>query len=477
MKLKRMITLASVVVCGALLMSAAKPQKKKAEPKTDTARELYMAGKYADALPLLKKQLEKDKKSGSVNEMVAVSLYKTGNEPEAKKYFRQAASRGVNEAYYYLALYSYKDYDFAGVDRNLGELDEGKLSEKAQKEIARIHRAKEMFDHVEKIVVVDTLIVAKKDFFKSYKLSAGAGRLCSASELPFAVSDSVVAGSAFVTGNGKYALWAEADENGEMKLRENSRLLSGEWDVPVRLDEMINGDGDVCYPYMMPDGMTLYYSSNGGNSIGGYDIFVSRKDEETGNFMMPQNVGLPYNSPADDYLLVRDEQTGLGWWASERQGVKDSVTVYVFIPNTLRENYSPDEPNLDILAKVSDITHTWPADFDQDSVLERLTKLNAAKEDQGGSIMFELKPGVTYERVDDAKTENGKRMLKEYVAEKAKQDNDEEKLKALRASYAVAGETERRAMSSVLLQLENQVEKRRVTLAELANRVRQAESK
>ncbi len=91
--------------------------------------------------------------------------------------------------------------------------------------------------------------------------------------------------------------------------------------------------------------------------------------------------------------------------------------------------------------------------------------------------MFELKPGVTYVRVDDAKTENGKRMLKEYVAEKAKQDNDEEKLKALRASYAVAGETERRAMSSVLLQLENQVEKRRVTLAELANRVRQAESK
>ncbi len=45
MKLKRMITLASVVVCGALLMSAAKPQKKKAEPKTDTARELYMLGK------------------------------------------------------------------------------------------------------------------------------------------------------------------------------------------------------------------------------------------------------------------------------------------------------------------------------------------------------------------------------------------------------------------------------------------------
>ncbi len=477
MNRKRVIMLVVLVLCGVIVVNAAKTQKKKAEPKTDSARELYVAGKYAEALPLLKKQLEKDKKSGSVNEMLAVSLYKTGNEAEARKYFRQAASKGVNEAYYYLAQYSFREYDFNGMEKMLDETDESKLSKKAGKEISRMRKAREMFDHVEKIVVVDTLVVARKDFFRKYKISGGAGRLCGVGDLPFETADSAKTGQAFISGDGKYALWAEPSQDGQLSLMENSRLLSGKWDEPKAVSQAEAVTEAQCYPFMMPDGMTLYYAGNGENSIGGYDLFVTRKDDETGEFMKAQNMGMPYNSPADDYLLVVDEQTGLGWWASDRNHIKDSVTVYIYIPNVLRENYHPDEANLDILASLSDITHTWPAGFDKDATLEKLKVLETGSEETEGSFAFVVAPGVTYVKIENAKTKQGLALLEKYVAEDAAHKADEEKLAGLRAKYAKSGEKERKAMASSLLQLENKVEQHRAKLYELANEVRKAEMK
>ena len=55
---------------------------------------------------------------------------------------------------------------------------------------------------------------------------------------------------------------------------------------------------------------------------------------------------MPYNSPYNDYMLVMDEGTGLGWWASDRGAAPDSVTVFIFVPNKSRVNYDPDTENI-----------------------------------------------------------------------------------------------------------------------------------
>ena len=83
---------------------------------------------------------------------------------------------------------------------------------------------------------------------------------------------------------------------------------------------------------MMSDGITLYYANDGDNTLGGYDIFMTRKGDD-GRFLQPQNIGMPYNSPYDDYMLAIDEVTGAGWWATDRNQIPDSVTIYVFVPN------------------------------------------------------------------------------------------------------------------------------------------------
>jgi Tol biopolymer transport system component len=78
------------------------------------------------------------------------------------------------------------------------------------------------------------------------------------------------------------------------------KLPNGEWALPQNLGEAINTPYDEDSPYLHPDGKTLYFSSNGHNTMGGFDIFTSKWDEETQKWSVPENVGYPINTPHDD---------------------------------------------------------------------------------------------------------------------------------------------------------------------------------
>ena len=49
----------------------------------------------------------------------------------------------------------------------------------------------------------------------------------------------------------------------------------------------------------MADGVTIYYASDG-EGLGGYDIFVTRYNTNTDTYLVPENVGMPFNSPYND---------------------------------------------------------------------------------------------------------------------------------------------------------------------------------
>lgn len=90
---------------------------------------------------------------------------------------------------------------------------------------------------------------------------------------------------------------------------------------------------------MMADGMTLYFAAKGEESLGGYDIFVTRYNKSTGEFVRAENVGMPFNSPANDYLMAIDETCNIGWFVTDRNQTADNVCIYRFIPNETREVY------------------------------------------------------------------------------------------------------------------------------------------
>ncbi|MEX1003524.1 MAG: OmpA family protein [Crocinitomicaceae bacterium] len=83
-------------------------------------------------------------------------------------------------------------------------------------------------------------------------------------------------------------------------------------------------DGPI---YLHPDGKTMYFASEGHNSMGGYDIFVSTK-EKTGYWSKPVNLGYPINTPSDDFFFAATANGKFAYIASNREGGKGGFDLY-----------------------------------------------------------------------------------------------------------------------------------------------------
>ena len=107
----------------------------------------------------------------------------------------------------------------------------------------------------------------------------------------------------------------------------------GNWGPAKNLGSSINTIWDEDGLFLHPDGKTLYFSSNGHNSMGGYDIFkTSLKD---GNWSQPVNMGYPINTPDDDIFFVLSASGETGYFSSARAGGTGENDIYsVSIPKT-----------------------------------------------------------------------------------------------------------------------------------------------
>ena len=445
----------------------------------DEVKNLIDAGNYSQALTLLQEQYAKNRANALVNYRMGLCYQHMGETAQAIKYYDAAQRRGNKEALMALARCYYDEYDFVNAKSMIEKYETATKNKPMTQEDsrlrARITMAEEMLRHVEKITVIDSLVVDKNEFFKKYRLSAQAGRLIATGEMPEAIRPANSATSAFVPEDGAGMLWSQSDADGTQRLMRADKLLDGSWDSPVQLDDMLNDEGDAAYPFVSADGQNLYYASNGVGSIGGYDIFVTRKDSETGNYLKPQNVGMPYNSPYDDYLLAIDGNTGVGWWATDRNQIAGKVTIYIYIPNATRVNYNADSIDVSSMAAIKRIRDTWEPGADYTSVLSKIENMGSETATAQAEFSFPVSKGVTYTSYADVKTTEGRNLLEQYFSEVEKCNSDTEKLSALRAKYAQAADSERNSMSSQIKQLEQSVRKSREMIDYYANKVRRAE--
>ncbi|MDQ3193342.1 MAG: hypothetical protein M3Q58_17295 [Bacteroidota bacterium] len=96
-------------------------------------------------------------------------------------------------------------------------------------------------------------------------------------------------------------------------------LLDGNYGQSKSLGIEINTPFDEDYPYVTKDGKTLYFSSKGHNSMGGFDIFKSTRDSSSGPWSKPVNMGYPINSPYDDILFIVDTLGDFASFSSNRK--------------------------------------------------------------------------------------------------------------------------------------------------------------
>ena len=98
---------------------------------------------------------------------------------------------------------------------------------------------------------------------------------------------------------------------------------------PVNMGDKINTAGSEMAPFIHPDGKTLYFSSDGLTGMGGKDLYVTRKLNDS-TWSEPQNLGYPINTFADEMTLIVDPAGELAYFSSDKLGGTGRYDIYAF---------------------------------------------------------------------------------------------------------------------------------------------------
>lgn len=220
-----------------------------------------------------------------------------------------------------------------------------------------------MLEGLEKVVVFDSVVINKRELFKAYPLLPSAGTLSWASE-PGTPPDSLL-----TTHPSRHTI-AYGDKRVVTYTTDNlstavgiSWRFNGQWTEPEPIFQQTDTlPSRQNFPYLMADGQTVYFAQEEAEGLGGLDIYMTRQNSDRSGFYRPENIGMPFNSTANDYLLVIDDESGIGMFASDRRQAADSVCIYYFIPSEIRNNYDGDALTLETrlsLARLDRIADTW----------------------------------------------------------------------------------------------------------------------
>lgn len=114
-------------------------------------------------------------------------------------------------------------------------------------------------------------------------------------------------------------------------------LPDSTWGNVINLGDSINTALDDDAPFMHPDGVTLFYSSKGKNSMGGFDLFQAKMNPKDSSFHPPINLGYPINTTDDDIYYVLSANGERGYYASGKQGGVGLKDIYVVQPGYVGE--------------------------------------------------------------------------------------------------------------------------------------------
>lgn len=142
-------------------------------------------------------------------------------------------------------------------------------------------------------------------------------------------------GNASIAADGNILYFSSEREGGlgGKDIYMSRKLPNGDWGKPVNLGPNINTPYDDDAPYMHPDGVTLYFSSQGHKSMGGFDIFYSTFNADENTWSVPSNMGYPVNSTDDDIFYVPTADNKRAYYSSfKKDGVGEKDIYLITLP-------------------------------------------------------------------------------------------------------------------------------------------------
>ena len=320
---------------------------------------------------------------------------------------------------------------------------------------------KSMLPSTQKIMFVDSVDAKKDDFMKHIKLSHDIGSIVTYDDF-FNKNDSSGC-YGFVNGFGNKCYFSVPAGKKGSKLYTADKL-GDKWKNEREITELTSLLDSINHPYMLPDGLTLYFSAKSQEkSLGGYDIFVTRFDSESGTFLEPENVGMPFNSPANDYMFVVDDVNNVGWFVTDRNKKKGHVTVYTFVPNDIRTNYDIEELGEEAVeryARINNYKATWTSKAERNEVMKKVQAINSddIRERKDNVMHFAINNATVYTSPDNFKSQRARTLYAKLIQYENHLEAIEKDLAEKRIKYHVSPESARSRMAPEMLREEKEYE-------------------
>lgn len=365
----------------------------------------------------------------------------------------------------------------------LEEIDEKRAKAKKRRKTlpeldpveAECKRCLQMLKASDQVLILDSVVVDKHDLLSAYGFGKEVGTIkmsedCQTTE--------------FITERGNMSYRPMVSNNdSSARLRLVSSYVENGRYIETRQLQGFDMDGDVNYPFMMSDGMTFYFASRAKDGLGNYDLYATRYDSDDNVFYRPENMGFPFNSYANDYMLVIDEALGIGWFASDRYQPEGKVCVYTFVPNESRTPVDYENTDKTLVrqkAMLCPITVTWTPENEQIRIKARqrvsLMQANNAANDNGRKeFTLVINDYYTYTRFSDFKSQKAASLCREWIKLQSKVQAMQTELDKKRTDFHNASRQQRQAMRQSLLTLEQEYERLVIEVREKEKTVRNTE--
>lgn len=327
----------------------------------------------------------------------------------------------------------------------------------------------------QQVVFIDSIILPKDKALQQLSLNPEMGKICPASTLQKLIHLKIdsLGEAAYLNALGDNAFLPVTHDG----VRTLSRTMKTgrQWSQPEPLEITEHEDVDQDYPFLLADGVSLYYAAQAEDGIGGWDIYVTRYDNEDKTFLKPQNIGMPFNSEANDYMYYIDESTNTGYFLTDRRLSPDSVCLYTFIPNAIHTPYPTETDFVELFqaANIHSIATTQIGQEEKIAEWKTQQQVGDTGKESASHLQFIINNTTVYHKFDDFKSTEAKQLAQQLAQHYASFKSQEALLKSLRKQY---GENPSTMLYDNILQIELEREQTLLNIKKAEKQMRDLEN-
>jgi tetratricopeptide (TPR) repeat protein len=434
------------------------------------AEELFTAGDYVSAGQIYNSILKRQPTHPLYLYRAARCAQETGDLASAETLFLKAGTKYPLRNFFLGEIYFSQwrmPEAIASYEAYLGDINEHHERYATVKErITQAQIIARYLKHVSRVEVQAVERLKKSDMLNAYPLSEEAGTLR---------LDSL--GSSYTTQrNDRRYFSVREDSTGRVLIVNEQRLLN-HWEQPDTLRMTINAGQTNAYPFVLTDGATLYFASDREGGLGGLDIYMTRYNAALGEWLPAENIGMPFNSPYNDYLFALDEQTGFACFATDRHYTEsDSVEVYRLSLGERVFLRDLPAPELVALARMDSILAAAPATPAVAPALPTKPTTTGAKEQMPDSIYFVMSDDAVYTHLSDFRSDSARVLYEQYLTLEHEQQQAKQMLDSLRVQYSRADAPTRASLQARIPNLSSEIDERQRLLRKTLTTIRSLEA-